>query len=461
MVTYIMMATFVALLAGLTGGMPAPIVRRPHPRPAGDAAADEYAAGASSRISDVESNLPLEMADGERRCVSGQAAEQCCDWVSENLPVPPMQQTDFSQVADPVVLATTRRGLLDEIVNSLMRGTQFVALTGVRGAGKTAMAAAVCQELSSRSVGVRCVDGGGGGIPLRAIMSRVLGKSESDIGAEDIERLFDAMTDRETGDEKLVLIIDDAERLLPDAIGYLRLLASVTMQRMPQIVFIGEPSFWDIAIGTAGFTELIMARFELPQPSQQEKRLAAEQNLSALGPEVAQSAVKHRSSVVALLVSLVASIRAMTANRHGSRASAVPHPLLNLWRDRRIMRTAGAVAVLVGVVGVPSFRPAPPSADVGSLRAKNSVGSVPMITIRLPSSDQTAMTASRSSDTQLATPPERTTLSDSRNGSTAPPRKLVAKAKIVQEQRRLGGDPMGSTTGTWLFQANPNDGANS
>ena len=73
------------------------------------------------------------------------------------------------------------------------------------------------------------------------------------------------MTEREAPDAGLVLIVDDAEQLLPDAIGYLRLLASVAMERMPQIVFVGDPSFWDIAdqAAQAGFSDLITARFEL------------------------------------------------------------------------------------------------------------------------------------------------------------------------------------------------------
>ena len=135
-----------------------------------------------------------------------------------------------------------------------------MTLTGAPGVGKTIMAVAIREELSKRSVSVRWVDGGGGsGIRLRTIMSQVLGKPEADIDDGDIEQLFDAMTEREELIQRLVLIIDDAERLLPDAIGYLRLLASVAMERMPQIVFVGDPSFWDIACQAAqvGFEDLI------------------------------------------------------------------------------------------------------------------------------------------------------------------------------------------------------------
>ena len=154
----------------------------------------------------------------------------------------------FSELTEPdrLVLVGAHRKLLDEIVDSLMQGTQFLALTGAPGVGKTTMAAAIHEELNKRSVLVRRVDGcHGTGIHLRTIMSQFLGKPEADVDADDVERLFYAMTERETPNERLALIIDDAERLLPDALAYLRLLVSVAPERMPQIVsragLVGSP----------------------------------------------------------------------------------------------------------------------------------------------------------------------------------------------------------------------------
>ena len=142
-----------------------------------------------------------------------------------------------------LVLVGARRKLLAEIVDSLMQGTQFLALTGAPGVGKTTMAAAIHEELNQHSVLVRRIDGcRSTGIHLRTIMSQFLDKPEAAVGADDVERLFYVMTERETPDERLALIIDDAERLLPDALAYLRLLVSVALERMPQIVFIGAPN---------------------------------------------------------------------------------------------------------------------------------------------------------------------------------------------------------------------------
>ena len=60
----------------------------------------------------------------------------------EGQPASP-QLTDLGRF----VLAGARSRLFAEIVDSLVQGTQFIALTGVRGVGKTMMAVAVREEL--------------------------------------------------------------------------------------------------------------------------------------------------------------------------------------------------------------------------------------------------------------------------------------------------------------------------
>jgi general secretion pathway protein A len=270
MLTYFALALGVALLAGLTGGMPSPMMQAIRPGSPDDEGDTDIAE--KTLAENAERNLPPEILDAlaevERLTDRGDAAVE---------PVP------LSKPADPgrVVMVSGRRRLLDDIADSLMQGTQFVCLTGAAGVGKTTMAVMLHDELSERSVRVHWVDGGGGsGIHLRTIMSRFLSKPEADVGTEDVERLFDAMTAREAPDERLVLIIDDAQQLLPDALSYLRLLASVAIERMPQIVFVGEPSFWDIA-DHAGFRDLIPTRFELTPLSAQETGTIAGRLMSA------------------------------------------------------------------------------------------------------------------------------------------------------------------------------------
>jgi hypothetical protein len=424
MVAYIMMALAVALLAGFTGAMPVPELRRRHPGSA--ARPDRDGQPASS----------ADMARGLSR-----AADQGAG-----------------------VLASTRGRALEEIVDSLMQGTQFVALTGSPGAGKTVMATAIHQELCTRSVSVRWVDGrGGSSIPLRVIISRVLGKPETDVGADDIEELFDAMTEREAAHGRLALIIDDAERLLPDAVGYLRLLASVAMDRMPQIVFVGDPSFWDVAAKAAGFEKLITARFELASPS-----AAVIHNQGA-----AERLVRPSDGLVGRRGSLIAALRASGAI--GLRA-ALDLARNNLHWGRSVAGMAGVAAMVIGVTAMPAYK----LATVGVARVSPVEQPIPlgkplatdsasMVVIRLPPATQAPSGISEpGSSTQLIT--ASAVAPDLFEPRSFPSRQIgyggtdlhrPAKVKTAQKQLPFTGYTTGSTNGTWLFPANVNSGANS
>jgi type II secretory pathway predicted ATPase ExeA len=304
----------------------------------GEDADANAAAEASSGGHSVERKWPSEILDaaahaehlGARSQVLGQL--RCRDY--GRLSLGPEGQPASSQVTDlgHLVLAGARSRLLAEIVDSLSQGTQFMTLTGARGVGKTTMAVAIREELSKRSVNVRWVDGNGGsGIHLRAIMCQVLGEPQADVDDGDIERLFDAMTEREGPVQRLVLIIDDAERLLPDAIGYLRLLASVAVEQMPQIVFVGDPSFWDIAnqAAQAGFEDLITVRFELEPLSRREACVAAQRLMSALIParrpvfdkDALEAVIQRTDGLIGRLFPLMAAIGAIATETDQTRVT--------------------------------------------------------------------------------------------------------------------------------------------
>lgn len=465
---YIIMTLAVVLLAGLSGGMP-PLQR---PRQAGsfnDDVANGYPAWEPSpNIEDVERTLPSEILDALAEAERLNVAKQVVD-----------------------------RELLIEIVDNLVHGAQFVAVTGEPGAEKTVIAAEIREELSKRSVSVRSVDGrGGSGIALRAIMSQVLGKPEADIGSEDIEQLFDAMTERDAADERLVLIIDDAELLLSDAIAYLRLLASVAMQRMPQIVFIGDASFWDIAARTAGFTELITARFELAPLSRSQTCIATEEPVSvanrvrgsALDKNGLDRAPVRSGGLLGRVGSFVVATRAANTNTHQNEATianvestirALPcdadavrcehHPaaaigtlealrpaLSNPFGGMSIARMACLAVMVVGLVGVPTRRltvplvaKVTPEPQKTALKQPSlSVDSASTIVVRLPAA---AIATPDTSDPDSLTAPivmgatvahdfaEPPLLPNPQVSSATAPRKPVAKARAVGIQRPSTG----------------------
>jgi type II secretory pathway predicted ATPase ExeA len=195
--------------------------------------------------------------------------------------IPAMPTSSPHPTSDPQLVVSARHGLIAEIVHSLMQGTRFVALTGPPGVGKSDMATAIQEELARRAVRVLRVDSGeGSSIRLSTITAQLLGKLEgdADLDGDDIEWLFDAMTEREPPGERQAVVIDDAELLHADVLRYLRLISSVAMERMPQIVFIGDPSFWDMADRPPdSFKDLITARWELDPLTPDETRPATEQ----------------------------------------------------------------------------------------------------------------------------------------------------------------------------------------
>jgi hypothetical protein len=515
MVTYIMMALAVALLAGFTGAMPVPALRRRRPGSAAQPVTDEPStARTSTAVQEVERSLPPEILEalakaghldipreGSRTLLrAGQPAFRC------------IHDNRFSRASaqGPGALASTRGKVLDEIVDNLMQGSQFIALTGAAGAGKTGMAAAIREELCRRSVSVRWVDGGGGsGIPLRVIMSRVLGKPETDVGADDIEELFDAMTEREAAHERLALIIDDAERLLPDAIGYLRLVASVAMDRMPQIVFVGDPLFWEVAARTAGFEKLITARFELAPASPEGVCPEVQEAIHDLG--TAESQVRQGGGLIGRLAALMAALRVIAAKLHlgqtteghldpdikashpngprarqehasdwaiGLRTTLDPAGDSLHW-GRGIARMAGVAAIVVGVIAMPALRlgtlgvaPAAPEEQQTSRGQPLGVHSASTIAIRLPSAIQappgipdagsSAQLVAASEVAPDIFEPRPLSLPDRRIGyGRTGLQRPAAKAKIAQKQRPFTGYATGPSNGTWLFPANINSGANS
>ncbi len=356
MLTYFLGALVVAALAGFTGRMPIQVVRSIGSESTDDADSADAASAASGECD--ERNLPSEILNA------------LAEVAHPNLGIQTARQVVAA--ADPndpsrVVMIPRHRRLLAEIVDSLMEGTQFVVLTGARGVGKTAVAQAIYEELTQRWVRVKWVDGGEGrGIRLRTIMSQLLGKREADVDTADVERVFDAMTEREDPGERLVLIIDDAEQLLPDALGYLRLLASVAIERMPQVLFVGDPSFWNIAdrAAQAGFADLIEARFELGTSTPEEAGAVAARVAASHGRLLAagvRDAPAQQSEGLPGRLIYGTPEHGIVGQAHT--ANELVPMVLPPGRNRRIAQMAGLAAVAAGSLGSIAYWERPPSFD--------------------------------------------------------------------------------------------------
>ena len=77
--------------------------------------------------------------------------------------------------------------------------------------------------------------GGSEDLSLKTIACQLREKAETAFNMEDIEGLYDILIDQD-GSGRIVLIIDDAEHLQPDAITYLCVLSSMAKASAPQIL---------------------------------------------------------------------------------------------------------------------------------------------------------------------------------------------------------------------------------
>ena len=98
------------------------------------------------------------------------------------------------------------------------------------------------------------------------------------------------------------IIIDDAQRLQPDALQYLRLVSNMVPEQMPPVVFVGRSSFWDAPEqpGSSDAHDLITCRMELERLSDEEahafiRGLSIGAWLVRVGMESRRGAGEHRT----------------------------------------------------------------------------------------------------------------------------------------------------------------------
>jgi|SRR5580704_2333814 type II secretory pathway predicted ATPase ExeA len=124
-------------------------------------------------------------------------------------------------------IVRARYELLGQLVERVLQGERFLALSGARGTGKTA----IHDQLLSRSVTVSRIERGeSDSIGSRSIICQLLHKPEAAFQPDDVETLFDTLLARGDPSQRHAIIIDDAELLRPDARQYLRLISN----RLPE-----------------------------------------------------------------------------------------------------------------------------------------------------------------------------------------------------------------------------------
>ena len=150
---------------------------------------------------------------------------------------------------------------ISSAVARVLQGAPFIALIGPDAATSSAAAAVVKSELEQASLRVLNVRrGDSDGLRLTGIAAQLLDKPEAAFDPDDIERLFEILTDPAGSGQPIVLVIDGAEALQQDVINYLRLLSTLASHAAPRIVFVGQPGLWQ---AVAALKDLIAAHWVL------------------------------------------------------------------------------------------------------------------------------------------------------------------------------------------------------
>ncbi len=252
-------------------------------------------------------------------------------------------------------VVTARRAILAKLVSGVMRGTPLLALTGPRGAGKTTMASAIQEVLVRKSVRVLRVGLAElSGIPLRVAICQLRDGAGADCLAGDVDRTSGVATTRSASDLRFVAIIDDAHLLPPDALEHLRLLIGGAMGAMPQMVFVGDPSFWDTMQdrSRADLRDLITDRCELELLSADETRALAALSGSTcgFGEGALDALARHGHGLIGRTIALVSATEAARGERQPPMLTAAGVAAAAAWLD-------------AGGVGVTSDADLAPQAD--------------------------------------------------------------------------------------------------
>ncbi len=239
-----------------------------------------------------------------------------------------LNETPFAITPDPafVFLSPRHRDALAHLLYGIGKGGSggFVQLTGEVGTGKTTLCRCMLEQVPEGTRIALLLNPLVTPRELLAAISEELGLNVSE-SIDSTRLLVDGLNSylleaHERG-ERVVVVIDEAQNLSPEALEQVRLLTNLetSKEKLLQIVLLGQPELRDL-----------LQRRNLRQLAQ---RITARYHLSPLGPKDTHLYVRHRMQVAGAQRN---PFRRAAMNALYQRSQGIPR-LINIIADRSLV----------------------------------------------------------------------------------------------------------------------------
>jgi general secretion pathway protein A len=239
-----------------------------------------------------------------------------------------LNEAPFSITPDPafVFLSQRHRDALAHLMYGIGKDGSggFVQLTGEVGTGKTTLCRCVLEKIPDGTRIALLLNPLVTPRELLAAVSAELGidtRDSLDSTRLLVDRLNQYLLDVHARGERVVIVIDEAQNLSPEALEQVRLLTNLetSKEKLLQIVLLGQPELRDL-----------LQRRDLRQLAQ---RITARYHLSPLGPKDTHSYIRHRMQIAGAQRN---PFRRGAMNVLYQRSQGIPR-LINIIADRSLV----------------------------------------------------------------------------------------------------------------------------
>jgi len=239
-----------------------------------------------------------------------------------------LDEAPFAITPDPafVFLSPRHRDALAHLMYGIGQGGSggFVQLTGEVGTGKTTLCRCLLEQIPE---GTRIALLLNPLVTPRELLAAVSEELDIDISAsiDSTRLLVDGLNryllDAHARDERVVVVIDEAQNLSPEALEQVRLLTNLetSKEKLLQIVLLGQPELREL-----------LQRRNLRQLAQ---RITARYHLSPLGPKDTHLYIRHRMQVAGAQRN---PFKRSAMNALYQRSKGIPR-LINIIADRSLV----------------------------------------------------------------------------------------------------------------------------